>query len=144
MNLSIIIPTSNNMIKTKKKRYDEYSEYSENYIDKDCLEWSLVMYEFIHNNDIKNILEENIEKGQQLEIDMKYIIEGRLFSSNFERHFEKIKNSIINGLKLFGSRREKSKYTFEEILLLRKHEYMIIRLKELCKNYYESKKLWWN
>lgn len=140
MNLSIIIPTSANIIKKER------CEYLENYIndDYDCPEWSLVIYEFIDNNDIKNILEENIEKCKQLEIDMKLVIEARLFSSNFEKYFEKIRNSIIVGLKLFSSRREKDKYTYEEILLLRKHEYMITRLKNLCQEYSESKKIWWN
>lgn len=140
MNLSIIIPTSANIIKKER------CEYLENYIndDYDCPEWSLVIYEFIDNNDIKNILEENIEKCKQLEIDMKLVIEARLFSSNFEKYFEKIRNSIIVGLKLFSSRREKDKYTYEEILLLRKHEYMITTLKNLCQEYSESKKIWWN
>jgi len=141
MNLSIIIPTSTNIV-NNKKRYEYYS-YDIYDID-DCPEWSLVMYELMDNNDIKNILEENIEKGKQLLIDMKLVIEGRLFSSNFENHFKKIKNSIIDGLKLFSSRRHKDTYSYEETLLLRKHTFMFLRLKQLCEQYSESKKIWWN
>ena len=147
MNLSIILPNHTNTIHySYKKQYRK--DYIQDYVCvecmemdykdcENCLEWSLVCYDFMNN---KDILEENIEKGEQLEKDMKLVIEGRLFSSNFENYFEKIRNSIIIGLKKI----KKDKYNLDEIFLLNKHAYMFDRLNKLCQTYSESKKIWWN
>lgn len=153
MNLSLILPNHINTIDySYKKQYRK--DYIQDYVCmecmecmemdckdcencENCLEWSLVCYDFMDN---KDILEENIEKGEQLEKDMRLVIEGRLFSSNFEKYFEKIRNSIIIGLKKI----KKDKYNLEEIFLLNKHAYMFDRLNKLCQTYSESKKIWWN
>lgn len=140
MNLSIIIPSQDIMVNTKRYSKLKYYEY---YIE-ECPEWSLVIYDFVDRKDIKVILEENIKKGKQLEIDIKLVIEGRLFSSNFERHFENIKQSIILGLKLFDSRIRDKKYYYREIQLLNEYSKMLFRLNTLCQYYSEEKKLWWN
>lgn len=144
MNLltSIKIPSPDIMVKIPKKCYN-YNYYNYCSIE-ECPEWGSVIYDFIDRKDIKVILEENIEKGKQLEIDIKLVIEGRLFSSNFERYFEKIKASIILGLELFSSRSIDKKYDYGEIQLLNEYSNMFFRLNILCESYSEEKKLWWD
>lgn len=143
MNLSIIIPTTHNIITYKNINSVTNDLTPECPECLECPEWGSVIYDFMNKNDI---LKENIEKGYQLEIDMKLVIEGRLFSQNFEKYFEKIRDSIVLGLKIVSSRDEerKEEYKDEYKILIMKHTQMLYRLKKLCQDYFESKKIWWN
>ncbi len=137
--ISIIIPTEDIMYKTYISRYEDYYEYEYSYEECDNKEWSTVFYEILNDYEILNNV---IKNGEELYEDMNYIIDSRLFSSNFETHFENIKDTIILGIDTFLTRKKKNKYNkiYNEAYLLNK----INNIRKLTDKYYNMKKIWWN